>query len=105
MVYKLLKVLYGLKQAPRLWYKHLSKFLFEKLSLHQINTDHNIFMIEAGIKDPIVSIFINDIKVMRVKESGVIQKMMTELAAAFEIVDMGSINFYLSLKSEKNRIK
>lgn len=62
-------------------------------------------MIEAGIKDPIVSIFINDIKVMRVKESGVIQKMMTELAAAFEIVDMGSINFYLSLKSEKNRIK
>lgn len=33
MVRKLLKAFYGLKQAPKLWYKRLSKFLFERLGL------------------------------------------------------------------------
>lgn len=34
MTCKLLKVLYNLKQALKLWYKRLSKFLFEKLDLN-----------------------------------------------------------------------
>lgn len=56
MVYKLLKVLYGLKQALRLWYERLSQFLLEKLGLHRINADHNIFVTTAGINGPIVYI-------------------------------------------------
>lgn len=44
MVCKLLKALYGLKQASRLWYERLSRFLFEKLGLSQINADHSIFV-------------------------------------------------------------
>lgn len=75
MVCKLLKVLYGLKQAPRLWYERLSKFFPKKLGFNQINADHSIFVISMGIKRPIVSIFINDIKAMGAKGSGHIEKV------------------------------
>lgn len=105
MVCKLLKALYGLKQAPKLWYKRLSKFLLKKLGLHQINANHNIFVIKAGIKGPIVSTFVNNIKIMRVKRLEVIEQVKKKLATAFHMVDISPISFYLGLKVEKNRIK
>ena len=64
MVCKLFKSLYGLKQSPRLWYEALSTFLLEKLDLKQINADHSIFVTKAGLNGPIVSIFVDDIKIM-----------------------------------------
>ena len=44
----------------------------------------------------------NDIKVMGVKGSVHIDRTKRELAAAFEIVDMRSISFYLGLKVERD---
>lgn len=105
MVCKLLKALYGLKQAPRLWYKKLSKFLLERLGLKWINADHSIFVTSAKINDPIVSIFVDDIKVIGTKESGHIKRVKAKLSAAFEMVDMSPISFYLGLKVEKDRQK
>lgn len=46
--------------------------------------------------------FVDDIKVMEVKRSGHIEKVKKKLAATFKIVDMGSINFYLGLKVERD---
>ncbi len=105
MVCKLLKALYGLKQSPRLWYERLSGFLLEKLGLARIHADHSIFITKAGLNGPIVSTFVDDIKVMAPKGSGLIQRIKTELTAAFSIVDMGPISFYLGLKVERNREK
>ncbi len=104
-VCKLSNALYGLKQALRLWYKRLSKFLLEKLGLKRINADHSIFVTPSGINGPIVSTFVDDIKVMGVKRSGHIEKVKRELSAAFEMVDMGPISFYLGLKVERDRQK
>ena len=105
MVCKLLKVLYVLKQSSRLWYKRLLDFLLQKLGLSQINADHSIFMTKAGPNSPIISTFDNDIKIMALKKSGFIKRIKAELAAAFSMVDMGSISFYLGLKVEQDRIK
>ena len=105
IVCKLLKALYGLKQAPRLWYERLSKFLLEKLGLKQINKDHSIFVTSSGINRPIVSKFVDDIKVMGVKRSGHIKKVKRKLAAEFEMIDMGPISFYLGQKVEIDRQK
>lgn len=103
MVCKLLKALYGLKQSPRLWYERLSGFLLEKLGLACTHADHSIFITKAGLNGPIVSTFVNDIKIMAPKESGIIQRVKAELIVVFSMVDMGSISFYLGLKVEKNR--
>ena len=105
MACKFLKTLYALNQAARPWYKKLSKFLLEKLGLKRINTDQSIFVTPSGINGPIVSTFVDDIKVIGVKESGQIKRVKRKLAAAFEIVDMRPINFYLGLKVESDRQK
>lgn len=77
--------------------------LLEKLGLNQINADHSIFITAAGINEPIISIFVDDIKIIGVKESGHIKRFKQKLATAFEMVDMGPISFYLGLKVERNR--
>lgn len=79
MICKLRKALYGLKQSPRRWYKRLSSFFLEKLSLRQINADHSISITSAGLNGPIVSTFVDDIKIMAIKGSGLIEKVKAEL--------------------------
>lgn len=103
MVYRLLKALYGLNQSLQLWYERLSGFLLEKLGLAYIHADHSIFITKAGQNSLIVSIFIDDIKVMAPKRSGIVFHVKAELTAAFSMVDMGPISFYLRLKVEKNK--
>lgn len=49
-----------------------------------------------------VSIFMNDIKIMGLKNIRVIRKVKAELIVAFDIVDMGLISFYLGLNINKN---
>lgn len=69
MVCKLLKALYGLRQSSRLWYKRLSNFFLEKLGLRRINADHSIFVTNAGLDGPVVTTFVDDIKIMAPKGS------------------------------------
>lgn len=100
MVCKLLKALFGLKQPPRLWY---SAFLLEKLGLTWIHADHSIFVSKAGLKGPMLSVFMDDIKIMAPKCSGMIERVKAELTAAFSMVDMGPISFYLGLRVDRDR--
>lgn len=72
LVCKLLKALYNLKQTPRIWYKSLSIFLLEKLRLQQINADHSIFIFSIRINKLIVSTFIDNIKIIEIKDSSII---------------------------------
>ena len=105
MVCKLLKALYGLKQSPRLWYERLSDFLLQKLGLARINVDHSIFVTGAGLNGPVVSTFVDDIKIMAPKRSEITQRVKMELTSAFSIVDMSPISFYLGLKVERDQEK
>lgn len=105
MVYKLLKVLYGLKQLSRLWYKILSDFLLQKLGISCINTDYNIFMTLIGLDSSIISTFIDDIKIIGIKSSGIIQRVKSVLATTFLMVYIGLKCFYLGLKVRCNRKK
>ncbi len=79
--------------------------MLEKLGLARIHADHSIFITKAGLNGPIVSTIVDDIKVIAPKVSGIIQYVKTELTAAFLMVEMGPISFYLGLKVEQNREK
>lgn len=105
IVCRLLKALYGLKQSPRLWYERLSGFLLEKLGLACIYADHSIFITKASLNGPIVSTFVDDIKIMGIKGNSFIARVKAELVAAFLMVDMGPISFYLGLKTTRDQEK
>lgn len=105
MIRKLLKALYSLKQAPKLQYGQLSQFLLKKLGFKQINADHSNFVTILEINGSIVSIVVDDIKVMNVKESYHIKKIKLELVATFEITDIGPISFQLELMIKRDWAK
>lgn len=98
MVYKLLKTLYNLKQSLQLWYKRLSMFFFKKLDLKHIYIDHSNFVSVSSLKILIFSIFVDDIKIIVLKNSEIISKIKQKLIIAFSISDIGPINFYYGLR-------
>lgn len=102
IICKLLKVSYSLKQSPRLWYKRHSIFSLQKLSLSKMNTDHSIFMTKAGLNSLVISMFSDNIKIIALKKSGITQRVKAKLSAAFLMIDMSPISFYLGLKVERD---
>lgn len=76
---------------------------FKKLGLKQINTDHSIFVAKTGLDKPVVSIFVNNIKIMALKNSEMIEQIKLKLIFAFFIIDIGPISFYLGLKIQQDR--
>ena len=63
-----------------------------------MHADHRIFITKVGLNGLIVSIFIDDIKIMGTKEGSFIRRVKAKLTVTFSIVDIGPISFYLGLK-------
>lgn len=66
----------------------------------RINNNYSIFVTSAGLDGPVVNMFVDNIKIITSKNSNIIAQIKSELAAAFSIIDIGSISFYLKLKVE-----
>lgn len=60
-------------------------------------------MSEAGLKDPVLSVFVDDIKIMAPKGSGMFGGVKVELTAAFSMVDIEPISFYLELRVDQDQ--
>lgn len=58
---------------------------------------------KIGLDGLIISTFIDDIKIMAPKRSGIILQVKAELTIEFLIVDIGSISFYLGLQVERDQ--
>lgn len=99
---KLNKALYGLKQSPRLWYERLSRFLLVKLGLKHLEADHSIFVTPQGFKGPIITTWVDDIKIIA-PDMYIVNRVKEELTAAFEMVDLGPISFYLGMTIARDR--
>ena len=50
-----------------------------------------------------MSVFVDDIKIMGMKGTDVIDRVKAELIAGFSMVDMGPISFYLGLRVDRDR--
>ena len=57
------------------------------------------------MKDPIITSFDNNLNIVAPSGSGIISRIKSELTTAFEMVDMGSLAFYVGLKVTHNREK
>lgn len=55
-------------------------------------------MSKASLNGLVISIFIDNIKIIALKRSGHISQVKVKLAAAFSIIDIRLISFYLKLK-------
>lgn len=55
-------------------------------------------MIEIDLDGPVVSIFVDEIKIMAQKNREIIRHIKVELNSTFLIIDIDLISFYLGLK-------
>lgn len=71
--------------------------------MKKINVDQYIIVIKTGLNKSIISIFIDDIKKITVKNNKKIKQIKLKLIFTFFVIDISPISFYLSLKLEQNR--
>ena len=102
LVYLLLRALYSLKQAPREWYYTIREFL-EECRYRYIEVDHSIFINKTTRL--IVSIYVDDLQIIRAKNSNEIQKLKDLLSTRFSMTDLGPIRQYLGMEITRDRNK
>lgn len=68
-------------------------FFLKKLGLKCIYINYSIFVLAIDLKNLIFSVFIDDIKIIILKNSRIISKIKKNLTVAFFISDIGSISF------------
>ena len=56
-------------QSPRLWYKTLEDHLRKSLDLKYLNTDYSIFVSNRGFNRSIITVFVDDIKILSLKDT------------------------------------
>lgn len=63
------------------------------------------FVTTKGVQGPIITTFVDDLNIFATSGSGIMQLVKKELAAAFDMVDMGPLAFYVGLKVTRDRIQ
>ena len=84
-------------------YERLAEFLLIKLGLHQLHVDLSIFLTSQGVQGPIITTIVDDLIIFAPKGSKIIKRIKEELAAAFDMVDIGPLAFYVCLKVSCDR--
>lgn len=96
-VCRLKKALYGLKQAPRAWYSELKTFLLQSGFQNSL-ADTSLFIYKQQSKFVYVLVYVDDILVTG-SDAGLVQQVISSLAARFSIKDMGNLSYFLGIEA------
>ena len=89
------KALYGLKQAPRAWYERIDSYLM-KLGFTRSNVDPNLYFKVNREKPLILMLYVDDL--FLIGADPLIHQCNRELAAEFEMKDLGLMHYFLGLE-------
>ena len=95
-VYKLHKALYGLRQAPRAWSIKLNSILRE-LSFAKCSKEPSLFQKQTKRAILIVAVYVDDLLITG-SSLNAIQDFKEEMAAKFEMSDLGKLTYYLGIE-------
>jgi hypothetical protein len=97
----LLRGLYGLKQAGRRWQKKMTKE-FVDMGFEVSKVDASVFIRKVGEETMVVPVSTDDMT-LAASSLPTIEKFKVEIAARFEITDMGEIKWLLGFEIYRNR--
>ena len=89
------KALSGLKQAPRAWYERIDSYLM-KLGFNRSNVDPNLYFKVDKEKPLILVLYVDDLFLTGVDP--LIHQCKRELAAKFEMKDLGLMHYFVGLE-------
>ena len=93
-VCRLKKALYGLKQAPRAWYERIYNYLM-KLGFTRSNANPNLYF-KVDREEPLILVLYVD-EIFLIGADPLIHQCKRELAAEFEMKDLGLMHYFLGL--------
>lgn len=101
LVCKLEKSLYGLKQAGRTWYERINSEL-ERMKFTRLQTEHCTYIKQTNESIVVIGLYVDDLVLISnsLDELSTIKK---QLAAIFEMKDLGNAKFVLGIKIERDR--
>ena len=99
-VLKLEKALYGTKQAPRQWYRRLVAVLLQ-LGFKQLKSDPCLFRIITADGEVILAVYVDDM-ILAENSTILCNNIISQLEKAFEITDLGKLEWALGVKFEYN---
>ena len=89
------KALYGLKQAPKAWYERIDSYLM-KLGFTRSNVDPNLYF-KVDRENPLTLVlYVDDL--FLIGADPLIHQCKRELAAEFEMKDLGLMHYFLGLE-------
>jgi hypothetical protein len=95
-VCKLHKSLYRLKQAPRAWFECFSSH-FLTIGSTASTSDPSLFVFRNGSTLLYLLLYVNDI-ILTGNSTAAITSLITQLAATFELKDLGPLRYFLGLQ-------
>uniref|UniRef100_A0A2N9EKA7 Reverse transcriptase Ty1/copia-type domain-containing protein n=1 Tax=Fagus sylvatica TaxID=28930 RepID=A0A2N9EKA7_FAGSY len=95
-VRKLHKSLYGLKQAPRAWFEHFTSHLLT-IGFTASTADPSLFVFRQGSTLLYLLLYVDDI-ILTGNSTTAVTSLITQLAATFELKDLGPLRYFLGLQ-------
>jgi hypothetical protein len=95
-VCSLQKSLYGLRQAPRAWFEKFSTHLLT-LGFIASQSDSSLFIFRHGTTVLYLLLYVDDI-ILTSSNPDAITALITALASAFELKDLGRLTYFLGLQ-------
>jgi hypothetical protein len=95
-VCKLHKSLYGLKQAPRAWFERFTSHLLT-IGFTASTADPSLFVFRQGSTLLYLLLYVDDI-ILTGNSTAAVNSLITQLAATFELKDLGPLRYFLGLQ-------
>jgi hypothetical protein len=102
LVLRLLKPIYGLRQSGRHWYRKFSSVLMGPLRMKRCEVDQAVFYRVEGESVMALASHVDDCSAVA-SSVELEEEIKTELRKAFEISDLGEINWILGIAVKRDR--
>ncbi|GKE66444.1 ribonuclease H-like domain-containing protein, partial [Tanacetum coccineum] len=92
--------LYGLKQAPCAWFQRFASFV-TRIGFQHSKTDTSLFVFNRGSDIAYLLLYVDDI-VLTTSSAALLQHIITSLHSEFAMTDLGSLNYFLGISSQRS---
>ncbi|GJW99365.1 ribonuclease H-like domain-containing protein [Tanacetum coccineum] len=92
--------LYGLKQAPRAWFQRFASFV-TRIGFQHSKIDTSLFVFNRGSDIAYLLLYVDDI-VLTASSAALLQHIITSLHNEFAMTDLGSLNYFLGISSQRS---
>ncbi|GKC30920.1 ribonuclease H-like domain-containing protein [Tanacetum coccineum] len=95
-----MRSLYGLKQAPCAWFQRFASY-DTRVGFQHSKNDSSLFVFHRGSNIPYLLLYVDDI-ILTASSLAFLQRIVASLHSEFAMTDLGSLNYFLSISTQRS---